>query len=60
MAEEVSQCIENALNKIVSTMEESGNMKKILKNQILETVSTLRNLFVDMRRKLVERTGQNV
>jgi hypothetical protein len=48
MADETSELIENALNKIVTTTEQSGNMRKDLKNTIFETVSTLRNLFVCM------------
>jgi hypothetical protein len=41
--------IENALNLIVSTTDQSGNMKKELKKTIFETVSTLRTLFVKLR-----------
>jgi len=46
MVEVVSQQVENALNLIVCTTEQSGNMKKELKKTILETVSNLRTLFV--------------
>jgi hypothetical protein len=49
MAEIVGGQIENALNLIVSTMEQSGNMKKELKKTIFETVSNLRPLFVKLR-----------
>jgi len=38
----------NALNLIVSTTEQSGNIKKGLKQTIFETVSTLRNPFVKL------------
>jgi polyhydroxyalkanoate synthesis regulator phasin len=48
MADEVGDQIENALNLIVSTKEQSGNMKKGLKQRIFETVSTLRELFVKL------------
>ena len=41
--------IEAALNKIVNTTEQSGNMRKELKKAIYETVSTLRNLFVTLK-----------
>ena len=40
--------IENALNTIATTTERSGNMKKVLKHTIYETVSTLRKLFVKL------------
>ena len=49
MADEVSDQVEDALNLIVSTTEQSGNMKKGLKQTIFETVSTLRNLFAKLR-----------
>jgi len=42
MADEVTQSIEEALNKIVNTTDQSGNMRKELKKTIFETVSTLR------------------
>jgi len=49
MAAKVSEKIEDALNLIVKTTEQSGNMKKGLKQTIYETVSTLRNLFVKLK-----------
>ena len=49
MADEVEEVIENALNLVVSTTEQSGNMKKALKDKIYETVSTLRHLFVKIK-----------
>ena len=51
MADEVENGIENALNLVVITTERSGNVKKELKQTIYETVSTLRNLFVQLRNK---------
>jgi len=59
MADEVSQNIENALNKIVNTTDQSGNMRKELMKTIFETVSTLRNLFNKMKGMLDEKTRQN-
>ena len=59
MADEVSQDIENALNKIVNTTDQSGNMRKELKKTIFETVSTLKNLFTKMKEMCDERTRQN-
>jgi chromosome segregation ATPase len=58
MAEEVEGEIEKALNLVVSTTEQSSNMRKALKEKISETVSTLRQLFVKIKisgdRKLSE------
>jgi hypothetical protein len=48
MADDVCEGIENALNIIVSTTEQSGNMKMELKQTIFETVSTLRKLIVKL------------
>jgi len=44
MAEDVVE-IENALNVVVNTTEQSSNMRKTLKEKIYQTVSTLRHLF---------------
>jgi hypothetical protein len=45
MADEVSQNIKDALNKIVNSKDQSGNVRKDLKKTIFETISTLRNFF---------------
>ena len=50
----VKREIEEALNKIVNTTDQSGNMKKELKKTIFETVSNLRNLFVMLNVQLEE------
>jgi len=49
MADDMNEGIENALNKIVCTTEQSGNTKKDLKQTIYETVSTLRKLFIKLK-----------
>jgi hypothetical protein len=48
MADEVEDEIENALNLVVSTAEQSSNMRKAVK-EIFETVSALRLLFVKIK-----------
>jgi len=45
MAEDVVEEIENALNLVVNTTEQSSNMRKTLKEKIYQTLSTLRQLF---------------
>jgi hypothetical protein len=45
MAEDVVEEIENALNLVVNTTEQSSNMRKTLKEKIYQTVSTLRQLI---------------
>ena len=49
MADMVSEDIQAALNKIVTTTDQSRNMKKDLKKIIFETVSNLRNLFTELK-----------
>jgi len=56
--EEVARSIEEVLNKIVNTTDQSGNMRKELKKTIYENVNTLRNLFVKMQATLKEGTRQ--
>jgi uncharacterized coiled-coil DUF342 family protein len=56
MADEASQNIEDALNKIVKTTDQSGNMRKDLKKTIFETVSTLRSIFHKVMEMLDEKT----
>jgi len=58
MADEVSDEIEDALNLIVNTTDQSGNMKKGLKQTIYETVSTFRNLFVKLKVSLDSKTAE--
>jgi hypothetical protein len=49
MAESVEDAIESALNLVVTTAEQSSNMRNTLKQKILETVSTLRHLFAKIK-----------
>jgi len=49
MADEEQQEIEDALNTIASSTEQSTKMKKELKQTIYDTVSTLRKLFVKLK-----------
>ena len=60
MADEVTRSIEDALNKIVNTTDQSGNMRKKLKKNIYETVITLRNLFIKMTAMLEQGTRQKI
>ena len=51
MPEEVEEQVEDSLNLVVITTEQSRNMKKALKQKIFETVSTLRTLFAKLKDK---------
>jgi len=57
MAEELDEGIENALNLVVLTTERNGNMKE-LKQTIYETVSTLRNVFVKLKKNCDVRSSK--
>lgn len=49
MAVGVGDEFEDALNLVVSTLEQSSNIRKALKENFLETVRTLRQLFVKIK-----------
>ena len=49
MADEEEQEIENALNTIASSKEQSTKMKKELKQTIYDTLNTLRKLFMKLK-----------
>jgi len=59
MADDENQRDENAFNTLVSITEKSGNLRKDLKNDILETVSTLRKVFSKMKTQLENRSEGN-
>jgi len=58
MADGVSDEIEDDLKMIVNTTDQSGNMKKRLKQTIYETVSTLRNVFAKLKFSLDKKTAE--
>ncbi len=49
MAEDAEGEVQNALNLVVCTVEQSSNMRKTLKQKIFETVSTLRTPFAKLK-----------
>lgn len=58
MAEGIDPDIDSALNVVVHTTQQSGNMKLELKNTIFNTVSTLRTLFMNLKNSVEERTAE--
>jgi hypothetical protein len=56
MADDVSEGITAALDKIVTSAVRSANMRKDLKKTIFQTVSNLRNLFAELRLIIDEKT----
>jgi hypothetical protein len=63
MADDVSQCVEDEFNTLVSITEKSGNLRKDLKKYILVLVNTLRKEFSKLKIQLEtvneERHGEN-
>ena len=49
MADEEDQQVENAFDILVSITEKSGNLRKDLKQDILQSVSILRKVFAKMK-----------
>jgi hypothetical protein len=49
MADDVKPWLESALNKLLSIKEKSSNLSKDLKQDIEDSVSTLRSIFVNLR-----------
>jgi hypothetical protein len=58
MADGAREEIEDALQLIVRTAEQSVKMKKELKQTILDTVSTLRDLIVKLHVSSVSKTDE--
>jgi hypothetical protein len=59
MADDEKQRVENAFSTLVSITEKSGNLRKDLKNDIPESVSTLRKVFSEMKTQLENKSEQN-
>jgi hypothetical protein len=49
MADEATPQLHSALNTLLSITEKSGNLLKDLKRDIVDSVSTLRNIFVNLK-----------
>jgi len=58
MTDDENQQVENAFNKLVSITEKSGNLRKDLKNYILEAVRTLKIVFSKTKTHLDCRTEE--
>jgi len=55
MADDVKPGLESALNKLLN-ITENGNLRKDLKQDIVDTVCTLRSIFVNLRNRVEEQT----
>jgi len=59
MADEEDQQVENAFDILVSITEKSGNLRKDPKQDILQSVSTLRKEFAKMKTELENKSTEN-
>ena len=58
MADAVSLQLHNALNTLISIKEKSGNLREDLKRDIVDSVSTLKNIFVNLKNSAEEHKGK--
>jgi hypothetical protein len=56
MADDVKIRLDSALNTLLNITEKSGNLRKDLKQDIVDSVSILRNIFVNLRSSGEEQT----
>ena len=59
MGDDENQHVEDSFSTLVSITEKSGNLRKDLKNDILESVSTLRQVFSKMKTQLESKSEEN-
>jgi hypothetical protein len=60
MAEDTDQRIDRALEDIVNATNQSKHVKSELKKTILESVSTLRNIFHALQKDIVDKSARNI
>ena len=58
MADDVDRRLEGALNTLLSITEKSGNLRNDLRKDIVDSVSTLRNIFVNLKNSVAEHMGK--
>jgi hypothetical protein len=54
MADKANLQLESAFSTLLSVTEKSGNLRKDLKRDIVDSVSTLRNIFVNLNNSVKE------
>ena len=59
MAEDKEDGVEGAFKCLVSITEGSGNLRKYLKKETLEAVSSLRQYFIQIQNNLVSKSEAN-
>ena len=59
MADDVNQRVEDALQTLVNITEKSGNLRKDLRNDILESVSTIRKIYSQLKVQLENVKDEN-
>ena len=59
MADDDDQHVENAFGTIVSITDNRGNLRKNLRQGILQSVNTLRKVFAKMKTQLENKSKEN-
>ena len=59
MADDVNQRVEDAFQTLVNITEKSGNLRKDLRNDILESVSTTRKICSQLKVQLENVKDEN-
>jgi hypothetical protein len=58
MADEANLLLESAFSTLLTITEKSGNLRKDLKRDIVDSVSTLRNIFVNLNNSVEEQMAR--
>jgi hypothetical protein len=58
MADEATPQLHSALNTPLSITEKSGNLRRDLKRDIVDSVSALRNIFLNLKNSAEEHVGK--
>ena len=58
MADDVKPRLESAFNKLLSIKEKSGNLRKDLRQDIIDSASTLRSNYVNLTNNVEEQTAK--
>jgi len=59
MADEEEEQVENSFDILMRFIETSGNLRKGIKRGILQSVNTLKKVFVKMKTQLVYKSNKN-
>jgi uncharacterized protein YaiI (UPF0178 family) len=59
MADTVKTLVESALNKLLEITEKSGYLRRDFRKDIIDSVSTLRSIFLNLRTSGEDKNNEN-